>query len=75
MLRLWLSDNALYEAFGTRALFQATYGGADFGECAQAVQRVGDGDAVAWHREWSSTTDARVEAGGLSYSDMPCLQF
>jgi pimeloyl-ACP methyl ester carboxylesterase len=59
----WLSDNPLYEAFGTRALFQATYGGADFGECARAVGRVGDGDALAWHREWSATADALVEAG------------
>jgi hypothetical protein len=26
-----LSSNSMYEVFGQRALFQATYGGADFG--------------------------------------------
>jgi pimeloyl-ACP methyl ester carboxylesterase len=62
----WLSENEMWEAFGTRALFHATYGGADFGECQQAVQRVGAGTVDDWHREWSATADALVEAGGAS---------
>lgn len=62
----WLSDNALWETFGTRALFLATYGGADFGECAQAVERVGDGGVDAWHREWSATAEDLVQMGDAS---------
>ncbi len=62
----WLSDNPLYEEFGTRALFMATYGGADFGECAQTMARIGDGDFDAWHREWSATADGLVEAADAS---------
>ncbi len=55
----WLSENELWEAFATRALFYASYGGADFGECRQTVARVGDGSADDWWREWGRT------AGGL----------
>lgn len=62
----WLSDNAMYEAFGSRALFHSSYGGADFGECLEAVRRVGDGDADVWHREWNATADALVEAAEAS---------
>ena len=36
----WLSENSLFEALGTRAMFLASYGAADFGECQQTVQRV-----------------------------------
>jgi pimeloyl-ACP methyl ester carboxylesterase len=53
-----LSDNPLWEQFATRTLFMATYGGADFGECITTMQRIGDdGDAAAWHREWTVTAD------------------
>src|SRR3954451_6652351 len=52
--------------FASRALFSATSGGADFGECAQAIERVGDGGAEAWHREWCATADGLVEAGDAS---------
>src|ERR1700716_3960205 len=62
----WLSDNSLFEALGTRALFLSAYGGADFGECAQTVRRVGDGGPDAWHREWTATADWLVEAGDAS---------
>ncbi len=56
-MKTWLSTNELWENFGTRALFQATYGGADFGEVAVTVARVGDGGPEAWYREWSQTAD------------------
>jgi pimeloyl-ACP methyl ester carboxylesterase len=62
----WLSDKPLYEAFGSRALFHASYGGADFGECQQAVQRVGDGGADGWHREWSAAADRLMEVADRS---------
>jgi pimeloyl-ACP methyl ester carboxylesterase len=62
----WLSNNPLWETFASRALFSATYGGADFGECARALDRVGDGGADAWHREWSAQAHALVEAGDAS---------
>jgi pimeloyl-ACP methyl ester carboxylesterase len=70
-----LSDNPLWEQFATRTLFMATYGGADFGECAVTMERIGDdGDATAWHREWTTTADrvaaaaAASEAGGHQVS-------
>lgn len=62
----WLSDNSLLEALGTRALFLASDGGADFGECWQAVQRVGDGGADEWYREWTAVADWLVELGDAS---------
>ncbi len=58
-----LSNNPLWEQFATRTLFMATYGGADFGECTTTIQRVGDdGDASAWHREWTATADRLAAA-------------
>lgn len=57
----WLSRNAMWEAFGSRALFHASYGGSDFGECRLAVERVGDGGLDDWYREWSALA-ARVDA-------------
>ena len=51
----------MWEAFGIRAMFQATYGGADFGECQQVIERVGDGGVDAWHREWTATADRLFE--------------
>ena len=61
-----LSDNAMYEAFGERALFQATYGGADFGECTSTVERIGDGSIDDWHREWVATADRVAGIGDQS---------
>jgi pimeloyl-ACP methyl ester carboxylesterase len=57
-----LSDDPLWEEFGTRVLFQATYGGADFGECASTIGRIPAGDADAWHREWCATADRLAAA-------------
>src|SRR4051794_17389179 len=58
----WLSANPYYEMFASRALFLAGYGGADFGECAAIVGRIGDGDVDTWHREWCATADRLVES-------------
>ncbi len=58
-----LSKNQLWEQFATRTLYMATYGGADFGECFTTMQRIGDeGDATAWHREWTATADRLAAA-------------
>jgi pimeloyl-ACP methyl ester carboxylesterase len=62
----WLTDNAFYEAFATRALFATCYGGADFGECAATIGRIGDGDLDAWHREWMATADRLAAAADAS---------
>jgi pimeloyl-ACP methyl ester carboxylesterase len=63
----WLSDNPLLEAFGTRALFLSSYGGADFGECMQAAKRAAaQGDFGAWHASWSAVADDLVQAADTS---------
>jgi alpha-beta hydrolase superfamily lysophospholipase len=62
----WLSDNPMWEAFASRALFHATYGGADFGECRQTIERIGDGGADDWHRAWTATADALVDQADAS---------
>ncbi len=63
----WLSDDPLFEAFGSRALFQSSYGGADFGECLQAVSRAAsDGSLDAWHASWTSTADELVREADAS---------
>ena len=56
----WLSEDPLQEAFGSRALLLSSYGGADFGECAETVRRVAGGGVDFWHREWRATADALV---------------
>jgi pimeloyl-ACP methyl ester carboxylesterase len=56
----------MWETFGTRGLFQASYGAADFGECRQAVDQVGSGDVNDWYREWSALADRLVEVGDRS---------
>jgi hypothetical protein len=61
-----LSDNPLWEGFGSRALTRALSGGADFGECLTTVQRVGDGDAEAWFREWTATAERLIAVGDAS---------
>jgi alpha-beta hydrolase superfamily lysophospholipase len=61
------SENPLWEAFATRTLFLATYGGADFGECQATMARITDaGDADAWHREWTATADRLAQAARAS---------
>jgi len=62
----WLSENPLWESFASRALFSATYGGADFGECARAIDRIADGGVDAWHREWATQARALVDASDAS---------
>src|SRR4051794_41816463 len=57
----------MWERFATRALFAASYGGADFGECQATMARIGDdGDADAWYREWVACGDALAQAGAAS---------
>jgi dienelactone hydrolase len=50
-----LSKNPMWETFGLRALPYALYGGADLGECVSTVDRIGEGTAGDWHREWTAT--------------------
>jgi pimeloyl-ACP methyl ester carboxylesterase len=52
-----LSSNPLWEAFGLRALPYSLYGGADLGECVSTIDRVGEGTADNWYREWIATAD------------------
>jgi hypothetical protein len=61
-----LSDNPVYEEFGERALFQATYDGADFGECMTTVGRIGNGSVDDWYREWVATADRVAGIGNQS---------
>lgn len=61
-----LSDNAMYEAFGERALFQATYRGADFGECVTTIERIGDGSIDEWYHQWVATADRVAGIGDRS---------
>ncbi len=62
---VWLSDNPMWEDFGTRALFYAGYGGADFGECLTTVEKVGEAGSVDdWYREWMATADRVAAIGG-----------
>ncbi len=61
-----LSENPLWDEFATRLLYSASYGGADFGEVLTTMDRIGDGDADAWHREWTAT--ARRVAGWAAES-------
>lgn len=62
-----LSTNALYEEFGERALYRATYGGADFGECTTTIRRIGDsGSDDEWYDEWVATADRVAGIGDTS---------
>jgi hypothetical protein len=44
-------------------MFLASYVAADFGECRETVERVGDGGVDEWHRQWSALADWLVELG------------
>jgi pimeloyl-ACP methyl ester carboxylesterase len=61
-----LSTNAMWESFGLRALPYALYGGADIGECVSTIQRVGEGSADDWYREWVATADRLAAAAKVS---------
>jgi dienelactone hydrolase len=65
-MRPLLSDYAMWEAFGVRALMFALDRGADFGECVTTVGRVPDGDVDGWHREWVATGDRIAAIGDAS---------
>jgi hypothetical protein len=56
----WLSNNEMWEAFGTRALFWAGIG-SDFGEVKTTIDRIGAGNLHDWHREWTATAE-RIES-------------
>jgi pimeloyl-ACP methyl ester carboxylesterase len=61
-----LSSNPMWETFGLRALPYALYGGADIGECVTTIDRIGDGSAADWHREWIATADRIAESARKS---------
>ena len=65
-MRPLLSDYAMWDAFGVRALMFALDRGADFGECVTTVSRVPDGDVDGWHREWVATGDRIAATGDAS---------
>jgi len=58
----WLSNNEMWEAFGTRALFWAGTG-SDFGEVKTTIERIRAGDIHDWHHEWTATAE-RIESIG-----------
>ncbi len=58
-----LSTDAFFEDQAMRTLVHVQFGGADFGECMNTMQRVPPGDTAAGHREWTATAD-RVAAIG-----------
>jgi pimeloyl-ACP methyl ester carboxylesterase len=58
-----LSKDPFFDEQAMRTLAHTQFGGADFGECIETMQRVPPGDAAAWHREWTATAD-RVAAIG-----------
>jgi hypothetical protein len=65
-MRPLLSDYAMWETFGVRALMFALDRGADFGECVTPVGRVPEGDLDTWHREWVATGDRIAAIGDAS---------
>lgn len=50
-----LSSNALWQAFGRRALACTAHGGAGLGESNSTMGRIGDGTSEACCREWTQT--------------------
>jgi hypothetical protein len=61
MTRLFYDDDF---QFGLEIVLGATYRqAADAGEALATAQRIEDGDADAWIREWSATADAARDAG------------
>ena len=58
-----LSTDPFFDVQAKRALAHVQFGGADFGECMDTMERVPPGDAAAWGREWMNTAD-RVAAIG-----------
>jgi pimeloyl-ACP methyl ester carboxylesterase len=50
-----LFEDADFEAWGTRALFHASFGGAEFGEVIATADAIVEGDQDSWRREWIAT--------------------
>jgi alpha-beta hydrolase superfamily lysophospholipase len=50
-------DDPMYERQATATLGYAFYGGSEPGECLATVQRIEEGDAESWHREFNVTAD------------------
>jgi pimeloyl-ACP methyl ester carboxylesterase len=50
-----LFEDADFEAWGTRALFHAAFGGAEFGEVIATANAITEGDEESWRREWTAT--------------------
>jgi pimeloyl-ACP methyl ester carboxylesterase len=61
-----LSTNAMWEAFGLRALAYTYYGGADLGECFATIEKIGDGNRDDWYREWNNTAERLFTIGHAS---------
>ena len=55
--RPFLSDNAMWEAFGGRPVGRIVYGGAEMGECRAAVEAVGSGGVDQWYDVWTAMAD------------------
>ena len=47
----------MYDRQATATLAYTYYGGADLGECLTTTQRIQEGDAEGWYREWTATAD------------------
>jgi hypothetical protein len=48
-------------------------GGADIGECVTTLERVGNGSADDWYREWVATADRLTTAATLSEDNGPVV--
>ena len=63
-----LFEDAEFELWGNRALVQAPFGGAEFGECLATAAAIEEGDRNSWKREWTRTGE-RVLAWAKTSSD------
>jgi len=69
-----LSDNEMWESFGSRALGRIVYGGAELGECRAAIAAVGTGGVNDWYRAWAAIADCLAAAGDASAAKESCCQ-
>jgi hypothetical protein len=51
------SNNPAWQVFGARALARVIYGGADIAECFSTFERISNGTAENWYREWTNTAE------------------
>lgn len=61
--RPFLSDEAMWEAFGGRALGRIAEGAAELGECRAAVAATAGGGRDAWYAAWCSMADRLAATG------------